>query len=650
MANFCVPSFTKFPHQAGQPNHNAKVELRSPVTNAASRGQATIDAIYSWTISRKKRNQAQHAANGNSRPTGTLPKAPPVSSILSASQKVQLQQTQQMITTAVNTGVQKEMELLEKRIDAKMTNTVNLMANKQLGELANLTKLVTSLREEKKEQRVRVAAEPPLIRLAQTTINPTAVTDAIQATNWEEYLNAIGNEGRWILLQQMANDKELKKLTPLCADDPVQEAIKWLPFTTQIVDAVLKASGVPMQDATVLQSNMGESLVRMTNRRMAASQGGGVKRSHKDLEVADNEPPKRPRIVPSVPRGPQQNQSEVTEGWNAVRNLLHPAPPSPPIGYDALLARLASLEQAVASQGPTNETTGRSAMYATHAYNPAYVPAPPSTKSTTAKTALDEVHAWLNGKSPSFPSFERIFKAAQKAGSFDRKSLTDVREAVLLLQHFLLNCTPPVPPQREKELRRTLLDVVSQLNEFTGSDSTQRQTTCQQFCEAVIREAGFGHNARAVLINGIVTDKNAEAKYPTNSYPYRSYGQSRFGYGKNSYGKNSYGNNSYQNSYGPRPGYRDRVRDGDYYASGRFVPGNRRNNNEMCFYCAEIGHRRNECPYQLTGDKVDRSKFCTVWNSKGRGACFHPRFCKKVHRCLNCGRDHPAMECRVGKN
>ena len=662
MANFYGPSFAKFLHQAGQPDQNATVELCSPFVTDNSKGPETTEAIYSWTISRKRRNQAQHAANGNSK-TSVAPKAPPVSRLLSPSQKVQLEKTQEMITDAVNTGVQERMALLETRIDAKLNTTVQNITEKQLAEMANLTKLVTDLAKEKKERRVRFDEKPKEIRLGQTSIDPVAVEGAIQANNWVAYLAAIGNEGRWILLQQMANDKEMKKLTPLCADDAVQAAVQWPMHTTQIVDAILTHSDVPMQNATVLKSNMGESLVRMTNRRMAAEPSTGVKRNLNNVGVVDNDRAKRLRMPPiqPVPLGQQQHPRESMEGWNAVQNLLHPPPPpSPTDPHAALLARIASLEQMVANQGPTNESTGRSAMYATHAYNPAYVPAPPSAKSTTAKTALDEVHAWLNGKSPCFPSFERIFKAAQKAESFDRRSLTDIREAVLLLQHFLLNCTPPVPPQREKELRRTLLDVVSQLNEFGGTDSAQRRTTCQQFCEAVIREGGFGNNARAVLINGIVTDKNTADKYLGAAYPYRSYGQQRFGY-KNNYGRSGYANNGYrsngynskgfQNNYGPRPGYRDIVVDGDYYATGRFVPGYRRGTfGEMCFYCGENGHRKNECPYQLNGDKVDKSKFCTIWNSRGRGACSSPRFCRKVHRCLNCGRDHPALDCRSGKN
>ena len=51
-----------------------------------------------------------------------------------------------------------------------------------------------------------------------------------------------------------------------------------------------------------------------------------------------------------------------------------------------------------------------------------------------------------------------------------------------------------------------------------------------------------------------------------------------------------------------------------------------------CVFIAEPGHGKNECPYQLAGNKVDRSKFYIPWNSGGRRACSSPRFCKKVHR------------------
>ena len=634
---------SKFLHQASllrQPKKNAP--KCTPL--AAHRTTTNIKSTtYSWCLSRKKRNQAQHSINGNPTTTSSVSKIP------SKDEKAIIQKAVNFTRKAIQKDMEAQAQKHNEQMDAqekKHDDKMEQIQKSHMASMAELKQMITNMAKPPPPPPKHVTfVDLPKIKLFATEIDSALIESAIQAQNWTDYCHHIGNEGRWLLLQQMQNTPNMQSFVPQCANDTVQEARNWPSNIILVVDAILSTGSIPMQNAETLKSNTGEAIVNLTNRRVNQNQLSGFKRS-RESNFTPTPAAKRPResaTLGGLPNFSQKSSPATTPGWAEVLKLLQDqvhGPAAPDVN-----TRLTNLEQQLRNQGPTNEISGRQDIMNPLKWTPGYISEPPTTKPTTTKSALDEVHAWLNGNSNSFPSFEKIFKSAQKPKSFDRTSLADIREALLILQNNLL--TTPVPTHREAELRRQFLEIEQQLNAFTGYDSIERKTTCQQFCESVVREKGFGQLSRAVLINGVATNKNLEARrtagnqysnYSNNYSNNKRYG----GYNNNSYNNSSsnYRNNSY-NKYGPKPGYRDRVVDGDYYATGRFVPGQKFGGR--CYYCLESGHIQDDCPYQLQGRRVDRSKFCVPYNNGGRQACRGG--CGKIHRCMNCGVKHPKYKC-----
>ena len=635
---------SKFLHQASvlqQPKRTAP--KCTPL--AAHRTTTNIKlATYTWSFSRIKRNQLQHSINGNP------PTPSPVSQIPSKDQKALIQKAVNTTRKAMQKDMEEQSQRHTERMDAqakKYDDQMEKIQKNHQAAMAELKQMITTMAKPPPPPppptKHVTFVDLPKTKLFATEIDNALIESAIQAQNWKDYCNHIGNEGRWLLLQQMQNNPNMTSFVPQCANDTVQVARNWPPNIILVVDAILSTGSIPMQNAETLKSNTGEAIVNLTNRRVNQNQ---LKRS-RESNFSPTPAAKRQRgsdTLGGLPNLPPNSSPTTTQGWAEVLQLLQQKVHGPAV--PDVNTRLAHLEQQLRNQGPTNEINGRQHVMNPTTYTPGYISEPPTTKPTTTKSALDEVHAWLNGNSDSFPSFEKIFKSAQKPKSFDRTSLADIREALLILQQNLL--TTPVPTHREVELRRQFLEIEQQLNAFTGYESIERETTCQQFCESVVREKGFGQLSRAVLINGVATNKNLEARR-TSGTQYSNYSNNysnnkRYGgrYNNHSYNNSSsnYRRNSY-NKYGPKPGYRDRVVDGDYYATGRFVPAQKFEGH--CYYCLETGHIQDDCPYALQGRKVDRAKFCVSYNNGGRHACRGS--CGKIHRCMNCGVKHPRYKC-----
>ena len=89
----------------------------------------------------------------------------------------------------------------------------------------------------------------PKIKLFATEIDSALIESAIQAQNWKDYCHHIGNEGRWLLLQQMQNTPNMQSFVPQCANDTVQEARNWPSNIILVVDAILSTGSIPMQNA-----------------------------------------------------------------------------------------------------------------------------------------------------------------------------------------------------------------------------------------------------------------------------------------------------------------------------------------------------------------------------------------------------------------
>ena len=595
---------------------------------------------YTWSLSNKIKNQRKHAENGN------MNKSKQVSTIPSGD-RAMLERQSKLIDTAVDKAMAKLNQGVDKRLEALENKFQQKLETSQKALLAEMKQLF---------EKNRVPPPPPrTVTIAQTTLDVVKIDDAIRLNHVDEYLNLIGKQGRWLLLQQMRDKPEVEMLLPRCADDLIQEACNWTPGLVSVVDNAIKQAQIPLTDADTLFRQLGHSILQVTN--MRATRPPEPQVGYKRVaDPAVTSPPKKKRMFDNLllnlhdidsqlkPTAPPTNLAQherelLNQRIGDVRDRAAAS------GHVDVLQRLQHLESLIDAQGPSDEVTGRKAMMNTARYNPAYTPSAPLLPDTTrnnagaATAALNEVHRWLAGNALMFPSFERIWKATQKNRPFDSQNINDIRDLILWLQRQLREKEGTIPSSRCKTLTKELHTVQEHLNRFRG-DSPHLKVACSMFCDTVVEQRSFGAAALSVLVQGVSSAKAAKLQATTTQSS--RYNNNRYGQG--SYNNNRYGRGSYTNNNSTKGTEVYFQHNGGWSKRPSIYPNQKGLGPAVCYWCGTEGHYKRDCSYNLQGTPVPIDRFCTVWNTNP-SACPGTRVCRKVHRCSTCRAPHPATNC-----
>ena len=610
---------------------------------------------YCWSISRILRNQRKHAENGNmSTQPSNIPSASSKAAVNAAtvvvqqaSKKINADMKKKLNKMQANVEEQlgKQQENMEKQLVKQQEETLKQQQEFQNNLMAQMTKLFAE-----QNQKRQPPPPPRRVTIAQSSLDVKQVTDAIDATDMDAYLNAIGNQGRWLLLQQMRGQPEINALLPRCADDLIQESVTWSTMQLSVVDNAIKTAKLSMQDADTLKLQLAHAVLSVTDIRAAH-------RAHLEPQVGQK------RVAaPVVDREVKKPRGNYFNKIMSQLECMDP-PPAPDVlspaemkiinariasikarnnhtgQQHAVDQRLTSLETLLRARPPASEFEARDGLMNTDRFQPGIAPAPPMLQQGNrnnpgaASAALNEVHKWLAGNFLVFPSFERMWKATQKNRPFNSQNVNDIRDLILWLQRQLRERESVVPSSRYRELTNSFHTVQSHLNRFSG-DSPHLMVACQMFCASVVENRSFGLLAVNALAHGVASAKAAELhgsqNNKSNSYQNNSY-RSRFNNQKNGYNNNAGSSNySYNNTYN----------------------GNRSNaknhSNSVCFYCGNTGHTQPTCNYNLQRTEVPLQNFCVVYNTLGK-SCRGTLSCHKVHRCNKCRGKHTAFQCQAAQ-
>ena len=510
-----------------------------------------------------------------------------------------------------------------------------------------------------KEQRPAAnapAARPArYVKIAQTSIDTGRVDECLDSGDIKGYLDAIGNQGRWLLLQQMKRDAAMKAFLPPCADDLIQNTIAWDATQVDFVDFAISKSKVPLVNADKLLLTLGESVINIVNQNTENRVSNvGDKRQAVDDFVA---PPAKKQKIDLLLQRLNDLEHRVAKPSHVpdigdLNNAGGRVSSQPTPAEQVLEKRIEELQQKVDAMAPQTEVGGRRAMYNVQGYNQAWTPDPAVLRppNNASATALSEVHKWLQGNS-SIPSFARMWRAAQKNNAFNPKDVSHVRGVILWLETTIRSLNnldhsvfktvyvsvykkleQNIPGPRFKDLVNQFTEVQRRLNNLDSS-SIPAQTSCTLFCESVVEAGGFTTSTLSILDNGVVRQREAKL-IAQNSLYQNSYN----GGGKNSNYTNRSTGRGFYNKKGPATYFEK---------NNTWVAHDSRRKNPVCFWCGQPGHYVRNCRYKEQGVPVPIDRFCIKFNAGSY--CPGTAQCHKVHRCDKCRGSHAAVHCAQAK-
>ena len=233
----------------------------------------SINDVYVWFLSQTEMNRLQHATNGNSSASSSTPKAsalarkegkkepppPPKPKKKDAKQKMQDLQAElkEMQAESLRRDIKRQKETNKHLADMQAT-MVTFMKTMMM----TVRQLQTSLEASKP----KVVPRAKMFQLAATTIDVKAVDDAVPKEDWKSYLTAVGNEGRWILLQQLMNDNPA--MIPTAFDVDIEVANTWTDHQIQQLDGLLPVWNVAFIPAAELKNSVNSLKKQAFQRRL----------------------------------------------------------------------------------------------------------------------------------------------------------------------------------------------------------------------------------------------------------------------------------------------------------------------------------------------------------------------------------------------